>query len=164
VAQYESTSPDAIGRSVSEPDDLGMWALGFISFAAVMMLLLGSFHMLAGLAAIFDESFYDPRPNFGLKMDTTVWGWVHLVSGIVLLIGSVGILFGSLWARILCIFFAVLSALFNFYSIPYYPVWSILMIALAVGVIWALLKNPNYGSFDTWGSALQEENDRIYDA
>jgi hypothetical protein len=33
---------------------------------------------------------------------------------------------------------AGLSAIANFLFIPYYPLWSLLMIALAVFVIWAL--------------------------
>jgi hypothetical protein len=32
----------------------------------------------------------------------------------------------------------VLSAIANFLTIPYYPLWSILIIALDIFVIWAL--------------------------
>jgi uncharacterized membrane protein (DUF106 family) len=68
-----------------------------------------------------------------------------MIGGLVLLVGSVGLLFGALWARLTCILLAFVSAILNFYSIPYYPAWSILMIALAIGVIWALVTNPHYG-------------------
>jgi hypothetical protein len=147
MAQYQGSSLEPLRQSSeAEPQDLTGWALGFISFAAVMLLLLGTFHVMGGLAALFDDDFYEPRPNFGLEMDVTTWGWVHLIGGTVMLIASVGLLWGAFWARMVCIFFAIVSAIFNFYSIPYYPLWSILMIVLSVGVIWALLTNPEYGA------------------
>jgi hypothetical protein len=144
MAQHQGSSLDQPAQS-SGAQDLSGWALGFISFGAVMMLTLGTFHFLAGLTALFDDTFYDVRRNYGLEVDTTTWGWIHLIGGLVLLVGSVGLLFGALWARLTCILLAFVSAILNFYSIPYYPAWSILMIALAIGVIWALVTNPHYG-------------------
>ena len=88
-----------------------------------MMSMLGAFHMFAGLSAFLNESFYNVRTNYGLELDVTTWGILHFVGGIVLLAASVGLLFGALWARLICIGFAAISAIFNFYSIPYYPVW-----------------------------------------
>jgi hypothetical protein len=45
---------------------------------------------------------------------------------------------GATWARVIGIILAVLSAIANFAFIPYYPLWSILVIAIDVIVIWAL--------------------------
>jgi hypothetical protein len=136
LTQYDETlQPE---RRPSKDEDLSFWALGFYSFAAGMMAILGIFHLLNGLTAIVDGSFYTVRPNFALEMGTTTWGWIHVVSGILLLAGSLGLLFGARWARAIGVVFAFISIIWNFYSIPYYPIWSVLMVVMAIGVIWAL--------------------------
>jgi hypothetical protein len=138
MAQYGgSYSP----RPVEPPEarKASVWTIGFISFASVMMVILGTFHIINGLSAVIDDSFYVVREGFDLEIDTTTWGWLHILGGILLLAGSLGLLMGATWARVIAIFFAILSVIWNFYSIPYYPAWSILMMAVALGVIWALI-------------------------
>jgi hypothetical protein len=49
-----------------------------------------------------------------------------------------GLLSGRTWARMVAITLAVLSAIVNFLFIPYYPFWSLLIIAMDVFVIWAI--------------------------
>ena len=114
------------------------WAVGFTMFAAIMLLIAGSFQILAGLAGIFENEFYVRTANYFLEFDVTAWGWIHLVWGVLVLLAGLGLLQGSLWGRTLGVIGAAVSALINFAFIPYYPVWSILIIAIDVGVIWAL--------------------------
>ncbi len=114
------------------------WAVGFAMFAAIMLLIAGSFQVLAGLAGIFQDDFYAVTPNYFLEFDVSAWGWIHLVWGILVLLAGIGLLSGSLWGRTLGVIGAAVSALINFTFIPYYPFWSILIIAICVGVIWAL--------------------------
>jgi uncharacterized membrane protein (DUF106 family) len=49
-----------------------------------------------------------------------------------------GVFTGRVWARAVGIAVALLSAVAQFFYIPYYPVWAVLIIALDVAVIWAL--------------------------
>jgi hypothetical protein len=114
------------------------WAIGFTMFAAIMLLIAGSFQILAGLAGLFENEFYVRTSNYFLEFDVSAWGWIHLVWGVVVLLAGLGLLQGSLWGRTLGVIGASVSALINFAFIPYYPVWSILIIAIDVGVIWAL--------------------------
>jgi hypothetical protein len=83
-----------------------------------------------------------PRPitSRPYDVDITGWGWIHLIVGIVVAAGGVGLLYRKLWAAALAIALAVLSAIVNFFFIPYYPFWSILIIALNVFVIWAITR------------------------
>ena len=120
-----------------EPKTSG-WAVGFTMFAAIMLLIAGSFQILAGLAGIFENEFYVKTSNYFLEFDVSAWGWFHLLWGVLVLIAGFGLLQGSLWGRTLGVIGAAVSALINFAFIPYYPVWSILIIAVDVGVIWAL--------------------------
>jgi uncharacterized membrane protein len=133
--QYESSYPRKVDTPVK---GVSIWVSGFIFFAAMMLWLGGIFHALEGFTALVKDSFFVVRPEFALEIDVTVWGWTHLLGGIVMIIAGFGVLTGGLIARLVAIFVAIVSAIWNFYSIPYYPAWSVLLIALDLGVIWAV--------------------------
>ena len=113
-------------------------AVGFTMFAAFMMILIGSFHIIAGIAGILEDEFYTVTPNWVLEFDATTWGWIHLIGGIIVLLAGFGLFSGALWARSVGVLIATVSAIANFAFIPYYPLWSLTIIAVDVFVIWAL--------------------------
>ncbi len=102
--------------------------------------LAGIFQAIAGLVAIIDDEFFVVTANYTFNLDVTGWGWIHLVLGIVLVAIGIGLLGQRIWAGVTAIVVAMLSAIANFFFIPYYPYWSLLMIALAVWVIWSLTR------------------------
>jgi hypothetical protein len=114
------------------------WAVGFILFAAIMMIMIGIFQAIAGLVAIFENEFYVTTRNYLFQFDATTWGWIHLIVGVVIAFAGWGLMSGRTWARVAGITLAVLSAIANFAFIPYYPFWALTIIALDVLVIWAL--------------------------
>ena len=114
------------------------WAVGLVVFAAAIMIMAGAFQIIAGLAAIFDDQFYVVARNYVFDLDVTAWGWIHTLLGLLLVFAGWGIFSGATWARATGMVLASLSAIANFFFIPYYPVWSISIIALCVLVIWAL--------------------------
>lgn len=122
-----------------EPEVSG-WAIGGITFAATMMVLIGIFQGIAGLVAIFDDDFYVVTQNYTFDLDTSAWGWIHLIIGIGLIVTGYFLFARAAWAAGVALGLAALSAVVNFFFIPYYPFWSILEIALAVWVIWALTR------------------------
>jgi hypothetical protein len=124
--------------SHAEERQASAWAAGLALFAGLMMIMIGSFQAIIGFAAILENEFYVVTPNYAFEVDATVWGWIHLLLGIVLAVAGWGAIVGQLWARVVGITLAVLSAVANFFFIPYYPLWSIVIIALDVFVIWAL--------------------------
>ena len=122
-------------------------AVGWIAFAAIMLIMIGVFHAIAGLAGIIENEFYSVVPAAGteatgdvyfLQFDATTWGWIHLIGGLIILFAGLGLFRGAVWARTIGVIVAVISAIVNFAWMPWYPVWSIAMIAIAVTVIWAL--------------------------
>jgi hypothetical protein len=116
------------------------WAVGGMTFAAVVLMLIGFFQVVAGLSAIIDDEFFVVARNYTFDLDTSAWGWVHLLLGLLLVFTAWGLFIGAGWAVVVGIFLAGLSALANFFFIPYYPFWAILVIALDVWVIWSLTR------------------------
>src|SRR5262245_58606849 len=113
-------------------------AVGMIFFASVMMVMIGFFHAMYGLAAILQNDLIVAGPEYIWRLNVTTWGWIHLGAGILVLIAGWSLFSGATWARVVGITLALISAIANFASIPYYPFWSILIIVLDVLVIWAL--------------------------
>jgi len=124
--------------SASRDQEPSGWAAGFILFAGVMMVMAGAFQAFAGLVALFENEFYVTTPNYLFQFDATSWGWIHLILGLVVAGAGFGVMAGQTWARVVGITLAVLSAIANFTFIPYYPFWSMTIIAIDVFVIWAL--------------------------
>jgi uncharacterized membrane protein len=129
-----SSIPDATGGPS------GGAVRGGVMFAACLLTLVGAFELVAGLTAIIDDEFYVVVRDYAFDLDVTAWGWIHLVNGTVLLVFGVGLFARRRWAGAGAIALAMLSGLINFMAIPYYPVWSILVIALNVWVIWSLTR------------------------
>ena len=132
----------ATHQSAQPPDEpaLSGWASGGIVFAACVLTLIGIFQVIAGLTAIIDDDFFVVARNYTFEFDTTAWGWIHLLLGILLVCTGFGLFSRSTWAGVTAIFLASLSALANFFFIPYYPFWAILLIALNIWVIWSLTR------------------------
>lgn len=113
--------------------------VGWVAFAGVMMMLLGSFQAIAGLVALFkNEVVYIGLENTWL-VDFTTWGWAHLILGIIIVFAGMAVLAGKTWGRVIGVLLASVSALANFAFIPVYPVWSVLMVIVDALVIYALL-------------------------
>ncbi|MER7078487.1 hypothetical protein SAMN02982929_00775 [Saccharopolyspora kobensis] len=122
------------------------WAGGVELFAAVMMIIVGMFHVIVGLTAILQSSYYVVTANYAFTFEVTAWGWVHLVLGVLIAITGIALTMGQSWARVVGMIIAGISALGNFLFIPYEPVWSLLIIAIDVAVIWALAVDLREGA------------------
>lgn len=135
----QSTDPATTSAPIEEQDGTGSaGAAGLILFASVVMVMIGIMHVIWGLSAIINDQFFVVTENYIFQFDVSTWGWIHLIAGIIVLLAGFSLYSGAVWARAVGILLAVISIVANFASIPYYPFWSILMIALGVFVIWAL--------------------------
>lgn len=133
----ESTATSTSRRRQDLPEPTG-W-VGWIVFAGMMMLMLGTFHAIQGLVALFqDEYFLVGKNGLTVHVDYTAWGWVHLLLGILVVAAGAGIMAGQMWARVVGVGLAFISAIVNIGFLAAYPIWSTIMIAFDVLVIWAL--------------------------
>jgi hypothetical protein len=113
-------------------------ATGFSWLAATLMVIGGIFAVLAGIEAVVRGSFYLVTSNYLYNINTTGWGWIHIIVGALVFIAGCALFARQNWARWVGVFLASVSAVLNFLFIPRYPIWAILIIALDVIIIWAL--------------------------
>jgi len=114
--------------------------VGWIAFAGIMLVLEGSIQIIQGLVALFDDGYYLVTPaGLVVDVDYNAWGWVHLLLGVVALATGLGLLRGQMWARVTGVVLAVLSALVNIAFLAAYPIWSTVVIAVDVIVIYAIV-------------------------
>ncbi|MET1005751.1 MAG: hypothetical protein ABWX96_09395 [Propionibacteriaceae bacterium] len=114
------------------------WAKGFILFAGVMMMITGTFEIVAGFAGIITNEFYVTTPNYVLEFDATIWGVIHLLLGVLVVFAGLGVLSGNRWGRIVGIGLVGFSALANFAFLPHFPFWATIIIAFDVFIIYTL--------------------------
>ena len=113
---------------------------GWISFAAVMMALVGGLYILAGMVTLFQSHYYEVNTAV-LAVDTgwTVLGWTQVILGVLAVVAAVGLLRGQLWARLVAILLAGLTIVENFLEMAASPVWNLILIGLAFMAIFAII-------------------------
>lgn len=134
------TSRDRVPvAETGHPKESTAWT-GWIVFAGVLLATVGSFQVIQGLVALFHNGFYLVRPS-GLVVDVNynTWGWTHLIIGAVMIVTGLGLFVGNMAARVVGVAVAVLSAIVNLGFISAYPIWSAIIIALDVVVIYAII-------------------------
>ena len=113
---------------------------GWIGFAGILMLIIGSIDFFQGLIALFDDEYYVVTQAGFLVVDLTGWGWIMLIWGTLLIVGALGLLTAQTWARWFTIVVVSLNFLvqLGFLGNSQYPLWSLTVVALNVVVLYAL--------------------------
>lgn len=106
--------------------------------AAVLLFVAAVLSVLAGVSAVAADELFVEGPEYIWQFSVTAWGWIHIILGALLAITAIALMTGAMWARITAVFMAGLSIIGHFMWIPYYPWWSIVVIALDIVVIWAV--------------------------
>lgn len=116
------------------------WAAGWATFAGIMLIMLGIFHAIAGLAEVVDPDYYvtNVSGDYVFKLSSDAWGWIHLIGGIIVFFAGFAIFRGAVWGRTVGVIIALVSAASAFAWLPYAPVSAIAIIAIDIAVIWAL--------------------------
>ena len=113
---------------------------GWISFAAIMMVIVGSLDFFEGLIAIVRGKYYVVSSNQVIVFNLRTWGWLVLFWGIVLVLAGLALASGAGWARWLTVFLAGVNVLgqLSFLGSSSWPPWSLIIISLNVIVIYAV--------------------------
>jgi hypothetical protein len=112
--------------------------VGWIWFAAVMMMIGGALQAIHGLVAVVNDDWVVWGNRGNLYLDLSEWGWIHLIVGIIVFLSGLGVLSGNVLARFVGVVLASLSLVANFLYLPAFPLWAIVVIAIDVLVIYAL--------------------------
>ncbi len=120
------------------------WAI----FAGVLLLVAGVAHVLIGLLALFDASYFDPAesdPSF--RIGYTAWGWIQVAGGGLLIAAGSGVLGRKEWARLVAIVLAAVNAVSALAFLPAAPAWGLILVALNVVIVYALTvhRHDSYG-------------------
>ncbi|MEV7775010.1 hypothetical protein [Kitasatospora sp. NPDC086791] len=132
-----TSSVAGAGRTGSAPEH-HPFATGWTVFAGVMLIAGGIMAIFQGIAAITKDNLIVITRHYVYSMNTSGWGWIHLILGIVVVLAGVALFTGAVWARAVGIVVAGLGMIANFLWLPYYPFWAIVLIAIDAFVIWAL--------------------------
>ena len=113
---------------------------GWIVFAAVMLLIIGVLDFFEGLIAIIRSNYYVIHGNQLIVFDTTTWGWLTLIWGILLVLAGFGLWTGASWARWFTIVVVSLNILgqLSWLGASAYPLWALVIITLNIIVLYAL--------------------------
>jgi hypothetical protein len=126
---------------------------GWILFAGIMMVLIGAFNALQGLAAIFSDDYYVVTKDDLLVFDFTAWGWITLIWGVVLVLAGAGLVTGKEWSRWAAIVIVGLNMIAQAAFLSAFPLWGILIMGLSVLVIFALAARWDEAQADMSGPA-----------
>jgi uncharacterized membrane protein len=134
----------------------GAWA-GWVIFAGSLLLMIGAFNVIEGLVAIFDDKRVLVAPERLIVVDLTGWGWTLLLFGVLMIATGLGLIGAQTWARVTAIVLVGLHAAIQVAWLGAYPVWSLLMIALDVVVLYALTARWSQARSDLDADATRED-------
>jgi len=130
------------------------WARGGTVLAATLLLLIGVFQFFVGIAGLAANNFFVVGANYTYEVNITAWGWIHLAIGVIAVITGLFLFTGATWARVLAIAIAAISAVANFFFLPYYPLWSLLIIGVDIFAIWAIASVRRGGEYESDSAAM----------
>jgi hypothetical protein len=115
---------------------------GWILFAGVLLLTLGVFNMVDGIAAISRAHFYVANAHYVFG-DLRAWGWVVLFLGVLQILVGLGIFARNQLARWTGVVVLALNALAQLFMMPSYPFWSLSVFAIDIVAIYGLVAYGN---------------------
>jgi hypothetical protein len=125
---------------------------GWVTFAGVMLFIVGVLNVIYGIAAIGDSSFFVQDQKYILS-NLNTWGWVTVILGVFQLVAAFSLWSGNVYGRIFAITAASLSAIGALLSIPAYPFWSLAIFAIDIIVIHQVAVHGGAGVGESRGEA-----------
>lgn len=118
---------------------------GWISFAGLMIIIIGGLDFFEGLIAVIRDQYYVVTPSQIVVFDLTTWGWIMMIWGVILLLAGFGLLSGATWARWFSIVVLSLNiiAQLGFVGSAQYPLWALTVLTLTIVVLYALIVRWN---------------------
>jgi hypothetical protein len=135
----QQAGPAAVGSSYT-PEEPSGW----VTFAGMMLLVLGVLNVIYGIAAIGNSSFFVHNTHYILS-NLKTWGWVTLILGVLQLFAAFSIWAGGLYGRFVGVGVAALGSVAALLSLPAYPFWSLAVFALCIIVMYQICAHGTQG-------------------
>ena len=128
-------TPPRAGRASARQEPAGG---GWVTFAGIMLAIVGTMNFIGGIAAIDNSKFFvnDTKYVFG---DLNTWGWVMLIIGTAQVLTAFGVWAGNQFATGAGIGFASLNAIAQLLLLPAYPLWALALFTLDILVVYGLV-------------------------
>jgi hypothetical protein len=121
--------PDSVKSEISRRS--------WLDFAGVMLMLVGAFNIIDGLAAISGSSYVVDKLLFA-SLDA--WGWFFLIWGIFQIVAGLAVMRGAGWGAVVGIVTAFVNAIAQLSAARTNPVWSLAIITADALVIYGLVQ------------------------
>ena len=132
----------ATARGAQRADYAEQRGLGMVWFAAILLLVAGTFNVIHGIAAIANSHVFVANAHYVVG-DLRAWGWVVLILGALQVLAGAGVMAGNQLARWFGVAVIGLNLVGQLFFIPAYPFWSLAIMALDVFALYGLCA---YGS------------------
>ena len=126
----------------SEGEYVERHGYGLIIFASVLLLVVGCFNLIDGIAAVANSHVFTANAHYVFG-DLRTWGWITLILGALQLLAAAGVLAGNQAARWFAVAVVGLNAIDMMFFLPAYPFWALTIIAVDVVALYGLCA---YGS------------------
>ena len=126
------------GLSAQEAYDDYDRGYGWVVFAGVMLLVLGTLNFIEGVAAISNSHFFVANTHY-IAGSLNTWGWIVLIIGVIEWIVGCGVFVKNQLSRWAGVVILALNAIAQLLMIPAYPFWSLAIFTLDILAIYGLI-------------------------
>jgi hypothetical protein len=126
-----TTSSHDVGRVTESQGSGTIGAAALLSTSAILTFFVGVFALAA-------KDLVVAGPGYEYTFQLSGWGWVNILTGMVLAAVAVAVFLDATWARVAAIIATCLAIVVTFLWMPYYPTGSIVLIALDVVAVWGV--------------------------
>lgn len=139
MAQMQQVPPTTESRSGRAPEARD-YTSGWVAFSGVMLIIGGGLSMIWGLVAVLNNHWvvWNSTNANHVYLSLRGWGWLELFLGIVVVLAGFGVFTGNIVARIVGIGVAALSLLGNFFLVPVFPFWALVIMVVDALIIYGL--------------------------
>ena len=114
---------------------------GWVTFAAILVLIAGGFNIIWGYAALDKKELFDPHGLIYSNLD--FWGVFFIVIGALQLLSAFLLFFRRPSGLVLTTMGASLNMMMAFFSLLSNNDWALVIIALDVLILWSLLAHSS---------------------
>jgi len=140
-----SAARSSTGRTYAEGRGYGL-----VMFAGVLLLVVGFWNLIYGIAAIAQSHVFVANAHYVLG-DLKTWGWITLIISALQILAGIGVMTGNQAARWAGIILVGLNLINQMFFIPAYPFWSLTIIAMDIVALYGLCA---YGSRENVEAAI----------